>query len=207
MANFADAIEPVQDLGGAVSFPIGYQVEEAGQTFVYGVPLMFAADGGIQIWDGATLPRAIAGFSAEPASNLGTTGAGAPSGFSPITGPGSVIGNYAANPNQPLAVITPPMVPTSDGFVRYYIGAPPTIFVAKFGTSATVTPVATNNNLLASANNLAGLTKDTGNNFWYVDQNKTSAVQIVGLDPRDPVGTVGGHVFFVLLNSVVAVFS
>lgn len=205
MANFADAIEPVQDLGGAVSFPIGYQVEELGQTFVYGVPVMLnAGDGGVQIWDGATVARGIAGFSAEPASNLASTGAGAPSGFSPVTGPGSVIGNYAANPNQSLAVITPPMVPTSDGFVRYFIGAPPTIFVAKLGTSATVTPVATTNQLVGT---LVGLTKDTGNSFWYADTNKATAAQIVALDPRDPVGTVGGHVFFVLLNSVAQIFS
>jgi hypothetical protein len=205
MANFADAIEPVQDLGGAVSFPIGYQVEEASQTFVYGVPVMLSSvDGGVQIWDGATVARGIAGFSCEPASNLGSTGAGAPSGFSPVTGPGSVIGNFAANPNQSLAVITPPMVPTSDGYVRYYIGAPPTVFVAKLGTSATVTPVATTNQLVGT---LIGLTKDTGNSFWYADTNKNTAAQIVGLDPRDPVGTVGGHVFFVLLNSVVQVFS
>jgi hypothetical protein len=203
MAAFADAIEPVQDLGGAVSFPIGYQVEEAGQTFVYGVPLQISTvDGGVMIWDGATLTRNIIGFSAEPASNLASTGAGAPVGFSPVTGPGSVIGNYSANPNQSLAVITPPMVPTSDGFVRYYIGSAPTVFVAKLGTTGV--PTATTNQLVTT---LAGLTKDASSSFWYVDTAKTNAVQIVALDPRDPVGTVGGHVFFVLLNSVSSIFS
>lgn len=203
MANFADAVEPVQDLGGAVSFPIGYGPEEAGQTFVYGVPLMLGADGGIQIWDGATVPGII-GISCEPASNLGATGSGAPSGFSPVTGPGSVIGNYSANPNQSLAVITPPMVPTSDGFVRFYYGSAPTVFVAKLGTSTTVTPVATANNNVGTN---WGLTKDTGNNFWYVDTNKVNAVTVVGLDPRDPVGTVGGHVFFTFQPGALKIFS
>lgn len=99
------------------------------------------------------------------------------------------------------------MVPTSDGFVRYYIGAPPTVFVAKLGTAATVTPVATTNQVVGT---LVGLTKDTGNSFWYADTNAAGGnliAQIVALDPRDPVGTVGGHVFFVLVNSVVQVFS
>ena len=91
------------------------------------------------------------------------------------------------------------MVPYSDGTLGYYIAAPTTIFVAKLGTSASVTPVATTAQL---AGTVAGLTKDTGNNYWYVDTNKTNAVQIVGFDPREALGTVGGHVFFVILPAV-----
>jgi hypothetical protein len=208
MANFADAIEPTQDLGGAISFPEGYQPEEAGQTFVEGTPVQIqmtgvgAADGGVAAWDGTTLVRGIAGFAAENAANLGTTGAGAPQPFSPVLGPGSVIGNYAANSNQPLAVITPPMVPTSDGFLRYNIAAPTTRFIGKLGTSATVTPSATSN---AQVGLIFGLTKDSGNAFWYVDINKTganAAVLIVAISPLEPVGTVGGHVIFIILPAV-----
>jgi hypothetical protein len=203
MASFADAIEPMQDLGGAISYPVGYQVEEAGQTFTYGVPVQVnATDGGIQIWDGTTLVAGIAGFSSQPASNLGSTGLGAPVGFSPILGPGSSIGNYAANSNQPLAVITPPMVPIVDGFSYFFLPYPTTVFRARLGTSATVTPVATANNQDGLA---FGLTKDTGNSYWYVDTNKTAgnaAVRIVGFDPIDPIGTVGGHVLFVVLQAV-----
>src|SRR5271154_1539351 len=147
MANFADSIEPVKDLGGAISFPIEYGVEEAGQTFVEGTPVAFlaAGDGGLAVWDGATLtpPGGIAGIAQTAANNLGTLGAGLPQPFSPVLGPGSVIGNYAANSNQPLAVITPPMTPTSDGTLGFYVAAPTTIFQAKIGTSSTVTPVAT----------------------------------------------------------------
>lgn len=208
MASFADAIEPMQDLGGALSFPMDYTVEEAGQTFKYGMPVQIAAgDGGVQIWDGATLTAGIAGFAAQDAQNLATVGAGAPVGFSPVLGPGSSIGSYAPNSTQPLAVITPPMVPITDGFNYYFIAAPTTVFRGKLGTSATVTPVATANNQKGVA---FGLTKDTGNNFWYVDTNKTganAAVRIVGFDPLDAIGTVGGHVLFIILPTVAQIFA
>ena len=210
MANFADSIEPVQDLGGAISFPIQYAPEEAGQVFVEGTPVMIlstgvgAADGGVAVWDGTSLarPGGIAGFAIQNANNLGTTGAGLPQPFSPVLGPGSVIGNYAANSNQALAVITPPMVPFSDGSLGFYIALPTTRFIGKLGTSATVTPSATS---FAQVGLIFGLTKDTGNNFWYVDINKTAgsaAVKIEALSPLEPVGTVGGHVIFTILPAV-----
>jgi hypothetical protein len=205
MANFADAIEPVKDLGGAISFPIAYSPEELGQTFVEGTPVQInATDGGVQAWDGTTVAAGIAGFSIQNANNLGTTGAGLAQPFSPVLGPGSNIGSYAANSNQPLAVITPPMVPFTDGTLGYYIAAPTTVFVGKLGTSATVTPVATTFQIVGLE---YGLTKDTGNNFWYVDANKTNAVRIVGISPLEAIGTVGGHVFFVIVNSVAQIFA
>ena len=204
MANFADAIFPVQDAGGAVSFAVGFQIEEAAQTFVLGTPVQVkAADGGLQAWDGATVAQGIAGISAEAANNLAATGSGAPAGFSPILGPGSVVGNYSANPNQPSAVITPPMTPMSDGRLRFFIAGPNTVFIAKLGTSATNTPVATANSQVGT---LAGLTKDPGNNFWFVDTNKTNAVNIVAISPLEAVGTVGGHVFFTFLNAIIQIF-
>jgi hypothetical protein len=210
MSNFADAIEPSLDLGGAISFPIAYNPEEAGQTFVEGTPVMVlstgvgAADGGVAVWDGTSLapPGGIAGIAISNANNLGSTGAGQSQPYSPVLGPGSNIGSYAANSNQALAVITPPMVPFTDGTIGYYIAAPTTRFIGKLGTSATVTPVATS---AAQVGLKFGLTKDTGNNFWYVDTNKTggsAAVLIVGLSPLEAVGTVGGHVLFVFLPAV-----
>lgn len=200
---FADGIWPVQNLGGAVSFVEGYQPEESGQTFVAGTPVEIYSDGGVKVWDGTTLTAGIAGFAAENANNLGTTGAGAPVGFSPILGAGSVVGSYAANPNQALAVITPPMVPMSDGRIRYWIAVPGTVFIGKIGSSSgTPAPVAT---AVTQVGVTYGLTKDTGNSYWYIDTNKTSsnsAVQIVALSPLEPVGTVGGHVLFVILPAV-----
>lgn len=202
MANFADSIEPVQDLGGAISFPISYGVEEAGQTFVEGTPVSFltAGDGGLAAWDG-TNPntQVIAGFAQTNANNLGTLGNGQPQPFSPVLGPGSSIGSYPANSNQPLALITPPGVPFTDGTLGFYIAAPTTRFQGKAGTSASVTPVAT---LLTMVGKIFGLTKDTGNNYWYIDTNKTGAsacVLIVGISPLEAVGTVGGHLFFTVL--------
>ncbi len=211
MAGFADAIQPYRDLGGAVSFPLNWLIEEAGQTFLMGVPVQVnATDGGVQIWDGTTLTAGIAGISNQPAQNLGTTGAGAPVGYSPVLGPGSSIGNYAppGDSAQPLAVITPPMTPMTNGLTQFLAAAPTTVFIGTIGTSSgTPAGVATNNNQVGVA---YGLTKDSGNNFWYVDVNKTggsAAVRIVELYPLDPVGTVGGHVLFVVLNAVAQIFA
>ena len=202
MANFADAIFPIQNLGGAVSYPVGYQIEELSQTAVLGTPVQItAADGGLAAWSGTIGTNLIAGITMENFNNLGSTGAGAPVGFSPILGPGSVVGNYSANANQPSAVITPPMVPMSDGRLRFWIASPGTVFIAKYGTSATVTPVATAQNIVGKP---WGLAKDSGNNYWYVDANATNVVQIVALSPLEAVGTVGGHVLFVFLPSAVA---
>jgi len=204
MANFADAIEPVLDLGGAISFPMQYGAEEASQTAVEGTPVQInGTDGGVQAWDGTTVAAGIAGFAAMNFSNLGTLGAGQAQPFSPVLGPGSVIGNYAANANQPLALITPPMVPFSDGTIGFYTAAPTTIFIGKLGNSGTVTPVAT---ALNQRGTNLGLTKDTGNNYWYVDTAKSNAVRIVGFSPLEAIGTVGGHVYFVILNAVAQIF-
>lgn len=211
MAGFADAIQAYNDLGGAISYPLGWLVEEAGQTFLLGVPVQVnATDGGVQIWDGTTLTAGIAGISNQAGQNLGTTGAGAPVGYSPVTGPGSSIGNYAppGDSNQPLALITPPMTPITDGFTQFMVAAPTTLFIATIGSSSgTPAAIATNNNQVGVA---YGLTKDTGNNFWYVDTNKTggsAAVRIVKLYPLDAVGTVGGHVIFSVLNAVAQIFA
>jgi hypothetical protein len=197
---FADAIEPTQDLGGAISFPQGYGPEEAGQTFVEGTPVSFltAGDGGLAAWTGANPQTGIiAGFAAENANNLGVLSV-LPTPFVPVN-VGSVIGSYAANGNQPLALIMPPMVPMTPGYLTFNIAAPTTRFIGKVGTGATNTPVATLNTMVGST---FGLTKDTNNAFWYVDTNKTgvnAAVLVVALSPLEALGTVGGHVIFTIL--------
>lgn len=192
----------MQNLGGAVSFPVGYQIEELSQTAVLGTPVQItAADGGLAAWSGTIGSNLIAGITMENFNNLGSTGAGAPVGFSPITGPGSVVGNYSANPNQPLATINPPMTPMSDGRLRYWIASPGTVFIAKLGTSATTTPVATSQTQVGKP---FGLAKDSGNNYWYVDSNATNVVEVVAISPLETIGTVGGHVLFVFLPSGVA---
>jgi hypothetical protein len=201
MANFASSIEPVANLGGAVSFPVLHIIEEAGQTFNAWTPVSInATDGGVQVWNGTTVlsgAGALVGFAIEQASNLGTTGAGAPQGFTPVLGPGSVIGNYKANPNQPLAVITPSLVPTNDGGISFAVASPGIEFVAKVGTTGTA--IATTNQMVGT---LMGITLDT-NGYWYADTAKTNLIQITQLDPRDPVGTVGGRVWFTVLATAV----
>jgi hypothetical protein len=203
--GFSTSIEPQQDQGGAISYPIRWTIQESGQTSVEGVPVQInASDGGVQLWDGTTIAAGIAGFSIQNFDNLGTTGAGFPNPYSPILGPGSVIGNYRANANQPLAVITPPMVPTVDGGMYYCVAGPEVVFSGVIGSSSgSNAAIATNNNQVGVA---YGLTADggTGNPFYFVDTNKTGSsavLRIVGIDPRQPVGTVGGQVLFVILSA------
>lgn len=207
--SFADAIEPVLDLGGAISFPMNWVIEEASQTYAEGVPVQVnGTDGGLQVWDGTTTTAGIAGFAQQAAQNLGSTGSGAATPFSPILGAGSVIGSYAPNATQSAAVITPPSVPISIGLASYYVALPSTVFVARIGSSSgTPGPVVTTNQQVGVA---YGLTKDSGNSFWYVDTNKTggsAVVRIVGLSPLEAVGTSGGHVFFIVLNAAAQIFA
>lgn len=203
--GFSDAIFPVKNLGGAVSFLEGFQIEESGQTAVLGTPVMIASgDGGLEAWNGSTTAYGIAGILAELSfNNLGSTGLGAPSGFSPILSYGSVIGNYSGNANQPSGVISPPMTPMSDGRCRFWLAAPGvTVFIAKIGTSSG------SNQAVATAQTQVGvqygMTKDggTGNPYWFVDTNKTggsAVLTVLALSPLETVGTVGGHVLFSFL--------
>ena len=200
-------IEPVQNLGGAVSFAVRSQVEAAAQTFFAGTPVQIrASDGGVIAWAGTAVASAIAGFAAEMAANLTTTGAGAPQGFTPVLGPGSVIGSFVANPNQAAARITPPGVPMNDGRTRFWVPSPSTVFVGKLGNAGAAAATAQ-----TQVGVSYGLTIDT-NNYWYVDAAKVTAgtntcVTIVQLDPRDAVGTVGGRVWFTVIPSAAQLLS
>jgi hypothetical protein len=199
MANtaFADPIEPFWDTGGAISFPMNYGAEEHGSSFLYGYPLqVIAADGGVGIWSGTVgAGNLILGIAAQNAQNLGTTGAGAPVGFSPITSYGSVVGNYLANGTQSAAYISPPMTPISDGYTYWFVAAPTTVFRARIGSSSGGTnPVAT---VITQRGAPYGLTQDAVNSYWFVDTNKSNSVTVVGFDPLDSIGTTGGHVLFV----------
>ena len=202
MANFAIPIDPQQDLGGAVSYPIKWLIEESAQTFLYGTPVQIASgDGGVKAWDGTTVAQGVCGIANQAGANLGTTGKGAPTGLTPVLGPGSVIGSYSGNPFQSAGTITPPGVPTNDGRTSFYVAGPTTVFSAAIGN---------NTNAIATANTqvgqIYGMTKDS-NNFWYVDTNKSNLVIVTQLDPRDPIGTVGGRVWFTFINSAVQLFA
>jgi hypothetical protein len=195
-------IEPEQNLGGAVSFTLRSALEKAGQTFFNGTPVQISnVDGGVQAYGGTTtgITGVLAGFAAEKAANLPVTGWGAPQGFTPVLGPGSYIGTYPANPNQPAATIEPPGVPMSDGRIRFWTASPGSVFIGMVGNNGN--PAAT---AYTQIGQNFGLSQDT-NTLWYVDLSKTTSgsntlVTIVGLDPRDPVGTIGGRLWFTVMQ-------
>ena len=203
----AIAIEPVQNLGGAVSFAVRSQIEAATQTFFEGTPVnVRVSDGGVIAWPGTGVAGTIAGFAAENAANLTSTGQGAPQGFTPVLGPGSVIGSYPANPNQSLARVTPPGVPMSDGRIRFWVPSPSTVFVGKLGNAGAAAATAQ-----TQVGQSYGLTVDS-NNYWYVDLSKVTAgtntcVTIVGLDPRHMLRTVGGRAWFTVMPSAAQLLS
>jgi hypothetical protein len=171
-------------------------IEEAGQTFKIGTPVQITTDGGIQAWDGSTTTNGIAGISYEAASNLGTTGAGAPVPLAPFTGVGAVAGTFGSVPNESSAVNIAHGAPLNDGRVGVNIATNDTIFSAAFGNAGSAaTPAVTNVGVQY------GMSKETASGFWYVDSSKTGGsvvVEVVGLDPR-VVPAAGTQVLFTIL--------
>lgn len=174
-------------------------IEEAGQTFILGTPVMINnADGGIQAWDGTTVAAGIAGFSKEPASNLGATppspttfniGIGGPSGAAS----GKVL-TFGSVPYQPNAINIPRGAPLNDGRVGFETADADSMFYGQVGPAQTA--------VASDVGKSYGLTIDT-DGHWYVDRTKTggsAVVEIVKLDPNDNSATPRG-VYFVVLAS------
>jgi len=202
MAITAVPIIPVKSLSGN-QFAARRIIEDATQTFKSGTPVaMAAADGGVIAWAGATVSGAVGsvvGISYEAASNLASTGLGAPSPNSPVTGLGAAL-TFGSVQNEASAKNIPHGAPINDGRVGLFIAAfADTVFSATLGTTGNPTNWS---DALLSTNPLAGLTIDTGGNFWYVDLGKTNLVRIVGRDLRDPVGT-GNRVLFQFIGTAV----
>lgn len=206
MAITAIPILPVQD-PSANGFLAARLIEESAQTFKAGTPVeVTAADGGIKAWDGTTGAAftvqtssyigAIIGIAYEAASNLGSTGLGAPSPLSPFVGLGAAVGTFGSVPNQSSAKNIAHGAPLNDGRVGFIIATPSIVFSATFGNNGnTATPAATD------VGKNYGLTIDSGSNFWYVDKNKSTpgtntVLTVVGLDPRD-TPAAGTRVLFV----------
>lgn len=202
MAITAVPILPVKTLSGN-QWASRRIIEDATQTFKLGTPVaMAAADGGVIAWGGATVSGAVGsvvGISYEAASNLASTGLGAPAPNQPVTGLGASI-TFGSVPNEASAKNIPHGAPLNDGRVGLILAAfADTVFSATLGT----TNAPTNwSDALLSTNPLAGLTIDTGGNFWFVDLAKTNLVRIVGRDLRDPIGT-GNRVLFQFIASAV----
>jgi hypothetical protein len=206
MAIVAIPILPVQD-SAASGFLSQRVIEELTQTFKIGTPVeVTTADGGIKAWDGTTgtaftFPSAgvggIVGFSYEAASNLASTGLGAPTPLSPLTGLGAAVGTFGSVPNQPSARNIAHGAPINDGRVGYVINTPTVVWSGTFGTTGNPTIPA-----VTDVGKSYGLTADTAGNFWYVDKGKltvgtNTVVTVVGLDLRD-IPAAGTRVLFVL---------
>lgn len=148
--------------------------EEANQAFKPGVPVMLAADGGVEEWDGTTTANAIVGFSLEAASGLAATGQ-PKAQFATLS--------QANVPFQPSAVTVPEGSPLNDGRVGVEIATPDSIFFAEIGPSQT--------RAATDIGQSYGLTKEASSGQWYVDKTKTGAsavVKVVALDQNDPQG-------------------
>ncbi len=199
MAISAIPILPVESISGN-QFRAQRLIEEATQTFLAGTVVTISADGGISAWGGATVSGAIGspvGISYEAASSLATTGKGAPTPFSPLTGIGAAVGLFGSVQNEPLAVNISHGAPLNDGRVGFIIAATDVIFSGVYGTTGN--PTTPTNAIVGT---LAGLTIDTAAKYWYVDAGKTTMVKIIGLDPRD-VPAAGTRVLFQFLSTAV----
>lgn len=202
MAITAVPILPVKSLSGN-QFAARRIIEESAQTFKLGTPLaVAAADGGLIAWAGATVSGgngSVVGISYEPASNLSATGSGAPQPNQPVTGLGAAL-TFGSVPNESAAKNIPHGAPINDGRVGLFLAAfADTVFSATLGTTGNFTNWS---DALLSTNPLAGLTIDTGGNFWYVDLGKTTLVRLVGRDLRDPIGS-GNRVLFQFISTAV----
>lgn len=172
-------------------------LEKSGQTFLQGTPVQVDVAGatGFIINCPAMTNAAtaiIAGFSLEPGHNLASSGQG--------TGPGGTPGGitYATGsvPNQPNAVLITDAGPIIDGTIGLNQAWDDSLFIGTVGNSNTAANATLSQAMIAS---IFGLTKDTGNNFWYVDNFITTVgtgacVEVLGL--IDPVNTLNGRVLF-----------
>lgn len=158
-------------------------IEEAGQVFLSGVPVMVASgDGGIKEWDGTTVTRGIAGFSKEAGNNLGALG---------------VLPSAAVTPPQSLTFGSVPYEASAknigrplfnDGRIGFEVAVEDTVFAAQVGPSQTA--------LATDVGVQYGITKDA-DNHWYVDKTKSTVgtntvCTIVKLDPEDQAATPRG---------------
>ena len=195
--SFAVPILPISTISGN-QWRQNRIIEEAGQTFLSGTPVQVdsSTDGGLAVWDGSTITAGIAGISYEAASNLGSTGSGAPVPLAPFTGVGAVAGTFGSVPNQASAKNIAHGAPLNDGRCGLSENVADTVFSAAFGTTGVATTP-----LVTDVGKAYGMTKETASGYWYIDKAKTggSAVAtVVALDNRATVAA-GTQVHFTFL--------
>lgn len=199
--NFSIPILPVSTVSGN-QWRQQRVIEEASQTFSAGTPVMFTiADGGLTAWNGTSLTAEIAGISYEAASNIGTTGLGAPAPLVPFAGIGAVAGTFGSVPNESSAKNIAHGAPFNDGRCGFTEAGPDIVYSAAFGSNNVATIPAVTDVTVSY-----GLTKDGTNAFWYVDKNKVTSnavLTVIGLDPRD-TPAAGSRVLFTFLPAAVS---
>ena len=197
-SNVAIPIIPKRVLGSSdANAQTERLAEKSGQTFLQGTPVQVDVAGGTGFLINcpamtSVATAIIAGFSQEPGHNLTTSGTGSGPGGTPggVTyAPGSV-------PNQPNAVLIVPFGPIYDGTVGINVAINTTWFFGVVGNSNTAANATLAQTMIGA---IFGLTKDAGNNFWYVDNYITTAATgacVEVMELYDPVGTLNGHVLF-----------
>lgn len=166
-------------------------IEEAGQTFLPGTPVMItAADGGLKAWDGATVALGIAGFSKEAGNNLGALG---------------VLPTAAVTPPQSLTFGSVPYETSAknigrplfnDGRIGLEVAVADTVFQGQVGPSQTI--------LASDIGKQYGMTIDI-DGHWYVDKTKSTVgtntvCTVVKPDPEDQSAAPRG-VYFVITGA------
>ena len=173
-------IQPWQSLrGNAAAFNTRRLLENAGETFKIGVPVVPSSG---YLIESPTISSAlkIAGFSQEFAANLTTDGV-----------PKTI--TYGSVQNQPSAVLIPGGVPPNDGKCGVWIADDVTVFIGQVKVDQTPA--------LTDVGVIYGLTKDGTSGQWYVDKDITAAgsgaiVEIVAIPaiPGDVYAPVSGPV-------------
>lgn len=162
------------------------RLEKATQTFLLGTPVSVEVATGFIIATAAITNVAtaiIAGFSAESGANLTTSGVA-----KTLT--------YGSVQNQSAAVLIPVGAPPNDGTTGFYQSTDDMIFVGILGNSSTAANATIAQTDLGA---LFGLTKDAGNNYWYIDNFITATANgacLVITELIDAVGTLNGREAF-----------
>ncbi|KKM24276.1 hypothetical protein LCGC14_1606730 [marine sediment metagenome] len=187
MANFATPIKVarVEGSAGEAHPEIRRLPEKATQTELKGSPVIL--DSGNYKVSGAISGSGVllAGFTNEPFHNLTTADTAEHlSAGTPI--------------NQTNATVIPLGAPLSDGKIGVLIANANTIFEGAFGTTDTATLPAS-----SDVGKIYGLTKDSGNSYWYVDKGKTTTgagaiLTVIGIHEQDIINTLaaGDRVLF-----------
>jgi len=190
--NVASPIYPLKVLIGGTAQAVTRRLpEQAGQTFLQGVPVQVQPGNGfVRESPAITAANAlIAGFSQEPANNLAQSGVA------------QTNTQQGHPPFQNFAVFIPVGAWPNDGTIGLHQAVDSTVFIGVVGGSVTDTDGVL---LQTDLGAVFGLTKDAGNQFWYVDKDitTTTAGAIVQItDLLDPVGTLNGRVGFKVLHA------